>query len=292
MQKILIANRGEIAIRVMRTCRDLGIASVAVFADCDRAAPHVRYADEAHYLGPNPPTESYLRIDKLIEIARRSGADAVHPGYGFLAENAAFAAACHDAGLVFIGPTAESIALMGNKTAARQTAIRVGAPVVPGTESPIPDDLPDGEIRALADAIGFPLLVKAIAGGGGKGMRTVVDPGELIGAVRSARSEAASAFGESAVYLERKLLRPRHVEIQLLGDHQGTVVPFVERECSIQRRHQKVVEEAPSTAVTPARCLGWRWKQIAAATTSRRWNCTSGPRSAFRPMWAPCSIWA
>jgi len=252
MRKILIANRGEIAIRVMRACRDLGIATVAVYADCDRAAPHVRYADEAYHLGPNPPVESYLRIDKLIDVARRAGADAVHPGYGFLAENRTFAVACRDAGLTFIGPTAESIALMGSKTAARQTAIRAGAPVVPGTESPLPDGLADADVRATAEQVGFPLLVKAVAGGGGKGMRTVVEPGELIGAVRSARSEAGSAFGESAVYFERQILRPRHVEIQLLGDHHGTVVPFVERECSIQRRHQKVVEEALSVAVTPA----------------------------------------
>jgi len=247
--KILVANRGEIGVRVMRACRDLGIATVAVYSDCDRGAPHVRYADEAFHVGPSPPAESYLRIDRMVDVARRAGADAVHPGYGFLAENEHFAAACRDAGLTFIGPSPEAIALMGSKTAARQAATRAGTPVVPGTESPLPDTLPDHEVAAIADRIGYPLLVKAVAGGGGKGMRTVNGAEELSSALRAARSEAGSAFGESAVYLERKLTGARHVEIQLLGDHHGTVVPFVERECSIQRRHQKVIEEAPSVVV-------------------------------------------
>jgi len=251
MKKILIANRGEIAVRVIRACRDLGIASVAVYSDCDRAALHVRMADEAYPVGPNPPRESYLRIDRLLEVARRSGADAVHPGYGFLAENEDFAIACRDAGLTFIGPTPEAITLMGSKTGARQVALAAGVPVVPGTEEPLGEGVPDADVLAIAERIGYPLMLKAVAGGGGKGMRMVSGPGDLPGALRAARSEAGSAFGDSAVYLERRILAPRHIEVQLLGDHFGTVVPFVERECSIQRRHQKVVEESPSLAVSP-----------------------------------------
>ena len=250
MKKILIANRGEIAVRVIRACRDMGLQSVAVYSECDRAALHVRMADEAYPVGPNPPRDSYLRIDRIIEAARRAGADAVHPGYGFLAENENFAAACRDANLTFIGPSAEAIALMGSKTAARQVTIKAGVPVVPGTEEPIGDDVPETEVRTIAERIGYPLMLKAVAGGGGKGMRTVADPADLSGALRAARSEAGSAFGDSAVYLERRILAPRHIEVQLLADHHGTVLPFVERECSIQRRHQKVVEESPSLAVS------------------------------------------
>jgi acetyl-CoA carboxylase, biotin carboxylase subunit len=252
LRKILIANRGEIAVRVIRACRDMEIRSVAVFSECDRGARHVRMADEACAIGGNPPAESYLRIDRIIDAARQAGADAVHPGYGFLAENASFAAACHDAGLTFIGPTARTIALMGSKTAARQAAIDAGVPVVPGTESPLAADVSDEEIAAIAAGVGYPLMIKAVAGGGGTGMRVVASPAELPGALRGARSEAATAFGDSAVYLERRLLRPRHIEVQLLGDHYGRVLPFVERECSIQRRHQKVIEETPSPVVTPA----------------------------------------
>ena len=250
MKKILIANRGEIAVRVARACREMGIPSVAVYSDCDRDARHVREADQAIHIGPSPAAESYLRIDRIIDAARRTSADAVHPGYGFLAENARFAQACADAGLTFIGPSAEAIRLMGSKTAAREAAIKAGVPVVPGTEQPFAADASDDEIRAAAGAIGYPLLVKAVAGGGGKGMRTVDRAEELLPAIRTARSEAGSAFGDAAVYLERRIRKPRHIEIQLLGDQHGTVVPFVERECSIQRRHQKVVEESPSIAVT------------------------------------------
>jgi len=251
VKKILIANRGEIAVRVIRACRDMGISTVAIYSECDRAALHVRMADEAYAVGPNAPRESYLRIDRIIDAARRSGADAVHPGYGFLAENEDFAAACRDAGLTFIGPSPEAIAMMGSKTAARQAAIKAGVPVVPGTEEPLADTVPESEVLAIANRIGYPLMLKAVAGGGGKGMRSVASSDELPGALRAARSEASSAFGDSAVYLERLILQPRHIEVQLLGDHHGTVLPFVERECSLQRRHQKVVEESPSMAVRP-----------------------------------------
>jgi acetyl-CoA carboxylase, biotin carboxylase subunit len=252
VKKILIANRGEIAVRIARACREMGISPVAVYSECDRAALHVRYADEAYAIGPSAPRESYLRIDRILDAAKQSGADAVHPGYGFLAENEQFAAAVGDAGLTFIGPTPQAIALMGSKTAARVAAKRAGVPIVPGTEEPLAADVGDAEIARVADGIGYPLLVKAVAGGGGKGMRTVTDKADLAGAVRAARSEAGASFGDAAVYLERRLTRPRHIEVQLLADVHGTVVPFVERECSIQRRHQKVVEETPSAAVTPA----------------------------------------
>jgi acetyl-CoA carboxylase, biotin carboxylase subunit len=252
LKKVLIANRGEIAVRIIRACREMNLATVAVYSECDRSALHVRYADEACAIGPSAPRESYLRIDTILEAARQSGADAIHPGYGFLAENEDFAAAVRDAGLTFIGPSPEAVALMGSKTAARQAAMRAGVPVVPGTETPLAADVSDAEIASVARGIGYPLLVKAVAGGGGKGMRTVTDPADLAGAVRAARSEASAAFGDAAVYLERRLTRPRHIEVQLLADAHGTVLPFVERECSIQRRHQKVVEETPSLTVTPA----------------------------------------
>jgi acetyl-CoA carboxylase, biotin carboxylase subunit len=249
--KILIANRGEIAVRIIRACREMGLRTVAVYSDCDRTARHVREADQAVHIGPSEAAQSYLRIDAILEAAQKTGADAIHPGYGFLAENAAFARACQDARLIFIGPSPEAIALMGSKTAAREAAIRAGVPSVPGTERPLDDTVSDDEIARIAGSVGFPLVVKAVAGGGGKGMRTVDDPLSLAAAVRTARSEARSAFGDSAIYFERRLVRPRHIEIQLLGDQHGTVVPFVERECSIQRRHQKVVEESPSIAVSP-----------------------------------------
>jgi acetyl-CoA carboxylase biotin carboxylase subunit len=249
--KILIANRGEIAVRVIRACREMDIPTVAVYSDADRESRHVREADQAIHIGPSEAVRSYLQIDTLIDAARRSGADAVHPGYGFLAENSEFARACRDAGITFIGPSPEAIALMGSKTAARSVAIRAGVPVVPGIEQPFDAATPDSEIVRAANAIGYPVVVKAVAGGGGKGMRVVSDPAELPSAVRTARSEAGAAFGDTSVYLERRLMRPRHIEIQLLGDRFGTVIPFVERECSIQRRHQKVVEESPSLAVTP-----------------------------------------
>lgn len=252
MKKVLVANRGEIAVRIIRACRDLDLQTVAVYSECDRAALHVRMADEAWSIGGNAPRDSYLRIERLVEVADEAGADAVHPGYGFLAENEDFAAACGDAGLTFIGPSPEAIALMGNKTAARRAAIAAGVPVVPGTEDPLGDHVPDDDVLAAADRIGYPLMLKAVAGGGGKGMRMVTARAELPSALQAARSEAQSAFGDSAVYLERRLMRPRHIEVQLLGDHFGTVVPFVERECSLQRRHQKLLEESPSPAISPA----------------------------------------
>jgi acetyl-CoA carboxylase biotin carboxylase subunit len=252
LQKILIANRGEIAVRVIRACRDMGLRSVAVFSECDRAARHVRMADEAVAIGGNAPADSYLSIARIVGAATRTGADAVHPGYGFLAENEDFAAACVDAGLTFIGPTPQVIALMGSKTAARQAAIAAGVPVVPGTEAPLGADVALDEIATVAERVGYPVMLKAVAGGGGKGMRVVTAAGELAGAVRAARSEAGAAFGDSSIYVERRLLQPRHIEVQLLGDHYGRVLPFVERECSIQRRHQKVIEETPSPVVTPA----------------------------------------
>ena len=248
--RVLIANRGEIAVRIIRACREMGLSTVAVYSDCDRDARHVRDADIAVHIGANDARSSYLNIDGILKAARASNADAVHPGYGFLAENAAFATACDAAGLTFIGPSADAIALMGSKTAARTAAKTAGVPVVPGTEAPLPAGADAGEVARAAEAVGFPLMVKAVAGGGGKGMRVVESASGLLTAVQTARSEAGSAFGDTAVYLERRLTRPRHIEIQLLGDHHGTIVPFVERECSIQRRHQKVVEESPSLAVT------------------------------------------
>ena len=250
LRKILIANRGEIAVRVIRACRDMGLATVAVYSECDRAARHVRMSDEAVAIGPSPPGESYLRIDRIIDAARVSGADAIHPGYGFLSENEDFAAACRDVGITFIGPTAEAITLMGSKTAARRAAIAAGVPVVPGTEEPLSADVPDAVIVERASQIGFPVMVKAVAGGGGKGMRVVTNASGLASAIRAARSEAGAAFGDSSIYLERRLERPRHIEVQLLADHHGQVLACVERECSIQRRHQKVIEETPSPVVS------------------------------------------
>ncbi|MDW8269616.1 MAG: biotin carboxylase N-terminal domain-containing protein, partial [Anaerolineae bacterium] len=244
-KKVLIANRGEIAVRIIRACQERGIKTVAVFSDVDRTALHVRYADEAYPIGPAPARDSYLRIDKLIDVARRAGADAVHPGYGFLAENAEFAAACRDAGLIFIGPTPEAIAAMGDKVTARQTVARAGVPLVPGT----PRDLRDEELLAAAEQLGYPVLVKASAGGGGKGMRLVRQPGELLSSLAAARREALAAFGNDSVYLEKAIEGARHVEIQVLADSHGNTIYLGERECSIQRRHQKLVEEAPSVAV-------------------------------------------
>jgi acetyl-CoA carboxylase biotin carboxylase subunit len=243
--KILIANRGEIAIRVIRACRELGIANVAIFSEADRSSLHVRYADEAYCVGPPPSTQSYLNMDAILDVTRRAGAEAIHPGYGFLAENAEFAGRCEAAGIVFIGPPSSAIRAMGSKTSARRLATGAGVPVVPGAI----ENLTDAEVERRALEIGLPVVIKAAAGGGGKGMRVVQAATELPSAIRAARSEAQSAFGDSAIYLERYLIAPRHVEMQILADRHGHTIYLGERECSVQRRHQKVIEEAPSPVV-------------------------------------------
>ncbi len=245
-RKILVANRGEIAVRIIRALREMNIASVAVFSDVDRPALHVQMADEAIHIGPAPSSASYLAGERILEAARGTGAEAIHPGYGFLSENAAFARSCRDAGIQFIGPSSDSIERMGSKTAARRLAIAAGAPVVPGTEQGISDQ---AELRGIAAEIGYPVLLKAAAGGGGKGMRRVDGEKELAAAMRAASSEAARAFGSGEVYLEKLIDRPRHIEVQVLGDEHGHLIHLGERECSIQRRHQKVVEECPSPLV-------------------------------------------
>ena len=244
--KVLIANRGEIAVRVIRACREMGIVTVAVFSEADREALHVLQADLAVPLGPSPAAESYLNQDKIIAAARATGAQAVHPGYGFLAENATFAEACAAAGLVFIGPPPAAVRAMGDKMAARRVAERIGVPLVPGTTQPLADG---AEAARVARDIGYPVMIKAAMGGGGKGMRLVHAYAELEGALRAARSEAGSAFGDATVYIERYIAEPRHIEVQVLADAHGSVVHLGERECSIQRRHQKLVEESPSSFV-------------------------------------------
>lgn len=247
-RKILIANRGEIAVRVIRACREMDISPVAVYSEADAAALHVRMADEAYLLGPAPSVESYLRADRIIEAALKCGAEAVHPGYGFLAENAEFARAVVEAGIVFIGPSPEAMELMGSKTSARRAALRAGAPVVPGTTEPLASL---DEARRVASEMGYPIMLKAAAGGGGKGMRLVAGDGELKSAFETARSEAAAAFGDPSVYIEKAVERPRHIEIQVFSDSHGNFVHLGERECSIQRRHQKVIEECPSPIDEP-----------------------------------------
>jgi acetyl-CoA carboxylase biotin carboxylase subunit len=244
-KKILIANRGEIAIRVIRACRELGIANVTIFSEADRSSLHVRYADEAYCVGPPPSTQSYLNMDAILDVTRRAGAEAIHPGYGFLAENAEFAGRCEAAGIVFIGPPSSAIRAMGSKTSARRLATGAGVPVVPGAI----ENLTDAEVERKALEIGLPVVIKAAAGGGGKGMRVVQAAPDLPLAIRAARSEAQSAFGDSAIYLERYLIGPRHVEMQILADRHGHTIYLGERECSVQRRHQKVIEEAPSPVV-------------------------------------------
>ncbi len=244
--KVLVANRGEIAVRVMRACRELGLGTVAVFSEADREARHVLMADEAYAIGPAPAAQSYLAIERIVRVAKAAGADAIHPGYGFLAENAAFAEACAEAGLTFVGPPPAAIRAMGDKTAARRLARQLGIATVPGTLEPV---ISDDEARRVAGEIGFPIMIKAALGGGGKGMRLVRRTEELGPALRLARGEAGSAFGDASVYLERALAEPRHIEVQVMADSHGHVVHLGERECSIQRRHQKLVEECPSPLV-------------------------------------------
>ncbi|MBA3259218.1 MAG: ATP-grasp domain-containing protein, partial [Gemmatimonadales bacterium] len=246
MKRVLIANRGEIALRIIRACHEEGLEAVAVFSAADRSSPHVRAADRAVAIGPAAPAESYLRIDRLVQAALDTGAEAIHPGYGFLAERAAFAEAVADAGLIFVGPPAGAIRAMGDKTEARRRMHEAGVPIVPGATAPVLDL---GPALGLAREIGYPVLVKAAAGGGGKGMRVVRAPEELEPALAAAAAEARKAFGDESVYIEKLIQRPRHVEIQVLADRERTI-HLGERECSIQRRHQKLVEEAPSPAVT------------------------------------------
>jgi acetyl-CoA carboxylase biotin carboxylase subunit len=248
LNKVLIANRGEIALRVVRACQELGVRSVAVYSDADAHAPHVREADEAVRIGPAPSAESYLRGDVIIAAAKAAGADAIHPGYGFLSEREWFARAVRDAGLIWVGPPAEAISALGSKTAARQLAIENEDPVVPGTTAPLRDAT---EAVKVAETFGYPVLLKAAAGGGGKGMRVVRAPAEMANALDAARRESQKAFGDDAVYVEKFIEGPRHVEIQVLADTHGNVISLGERECSVQRRHQKMIEEAPSPAVSP-----------------------------------------
>ncbi len=247
-KKILIANRGEIAVRVIRACREMGIPSVAVFSDVDRASLHVRKADEAYHIGPAAAAESYLNFGKILGVAKLSGADAIHPGYGFLSENAKFADACAEAGIKFIGPTAASMEMMGSKTRARQHMEKAGIPFVPGTSRGLESA---AEAEEVAEKIGYPVMLKAAAGGGGKGMRLVHTRAELKSALESAQSEAQRSFGDSEVYIEKGIVNPRHIEMQILADEHGNTVYVGERECSIQRRHQKVLEESPSPLVDP-----------------------------------------
>jgi acetyl-CoA carboxylase, biotin carboxylase subunit len=248
LRSVLVANRGEIALRIIRACHELGIRAVAVYSEADRFAPHVLEADEAYLIGAPASSESYLRADKLIAVAKRAGCDAVHPGYGFLAERAFFAQEVADAGLVFVGPPASAITAMGDKTEARRRMIEAGVPVVPGIAEPLADAV---AARTVAEEFGYPVLLKAAAGGGGKGMRVVRSADEIERAFDAARSEAQSSFGDGSIYLEKYLQRPRHIEIQVMADEHGNVLHFGERDCSVQRRHQKMIEEAPSPALTP-----------------------------------------
>jgi len=248
IKKILVANRGEIALRVMRSAKEMGIQTVAIFSEADRLAPHVRYADEAVCIGQAPSKESYLRIDKIIDICKKLNVDAVHPGYGFLSENAGFSSACRDEGIIFIGPSPEAIEIMGNKLAAKDAVKKFNIPLVPGTDYAITDV---NEAKKIAQEVGFPVLIKAAAGGGGKGMKTAYNIDEFEELMNLAISEATSAFGDGSVFIEKFVTSPRHIEIQILADQHGNIIHLNERECSIQRRHQKVIEEAPSSILTP-----------------------------------------
>lgn len=248
IKKVLIANRGEIAVRIIRSCREMGIKTVAVYSEADRKSLHVRYADFAYFLGPSPSNESYLSITKILEVAKKSGADAIHPGYGFLSENAEFARRCSKEGIIFIGPSAQSISTMGDKITARQTMINAGIPVVPGTQKKI---VGEKDVQTIVEEIGLPVMVKASAGGGGKGMRLVRHAADLLNAVKAAKSEARAAFGDDTVYVEKYIESPHHIEFQIMADKFGNTIHLCERECSVQRRHQKMIEETPSPLMTP-----------------------------------------
>jgi len=248
IKKLLVANRGEIAVRIMRSCREIGIRTVAVYSEADRTSMHVRYADEAYLIGPSPSTESYLKIENIINAAKKSKSDAIHPGYGFLSENTEFAKICGKEGFIFIGPSPHAISTMGDKISARKTMIEAGVPVVPGNQSKI---VTLEDARNVINQIGLPLIVKASAGGGGKGMRLVEYEEDLMNAITMARSEAKTAFGDDSVYIEKYIIEPHHIEFQILGDKFGNIIHLCERECSIQRRHQKVIEETPSPLLTP-----------------------------------------
>ncbi len=248
IKKVLVANRGEIALRVMRSCREMGIQTVAVFSDADRTSQHVRYADEAYLIGPAPSSESYLNMEKILDVAKKSQADAIHPGYGFLSENALFSARCREEGIIFIGPSPEVINTMGDKISAREKMVLSGVPVVPGTNDKLVTD--EQALKVVLD-IGLPVMIKASAGGGGKGMRLVRKESEILPSLRGARSEAKAAFGNDTVYVEKFVTNPHHIEFQILADQHGHVIHLCERECSVQRRHQKIVEETPSPLMTP-----------------------------------------
>jgi acetyl-CoA carboxylase biotin carboxylase subunit len=277
-KKLLVANRGEIALRIMRTCREMGIQTVAVYSTVDRNMLHVRYADEAYHIGEGPPLESYLNYQRIVDVAKAAGVDAVHPGYGFLSERTEFARACTDAGITFVGPTPEAVILLGDKVMARRTMMAAGVPVVPGTEGRVEPD----EAVKLAPDIGFPLMIKAAAGGGGKGIRLVQTPGEIENAVRVASSEAQSAFGDGGVFLERYLSPTRHVEIQIIADQHGNAVALGERECSVQRRHQKLLEESPSPVLKPETRKKMMDAGVAAAKASGYYNAGT-VEFLFRP---------
>jgi acetyl-CoA/propionyl-CoA carboxylase biotin carboxyl carrier protein len=274
--KVLVANRGEIAIRIFRTLRELGIGAVAIYSEADRDALHVRVADEAFLVGPGPAAESYLAVERVLDAARRSGAEAIHPGYGFLAENASFALAVEEAGLTWIGPPSAAIELMGSKTEARTAMRAAGVPIIPGATEPVETV---EEVLRLGAEVGFPLIVKAAAGGGGKGMKLVASPKEAERAFESARREGAKYFADGRVYVERYLEDPRHVEVQVLADAHGNVIHLGERDCTIQRRHQKLIEETPSPAVSPSTRPGRR----ATARRARSRACS--------PPTAPITSW-
>lgn len=257
MKKLLIANRGEIALRIMRSAKEMGIATVAVYSEADRNALHVRYADEAVCIGPAASNQSYLVVEKIIDACKQTGAEAIHPGYGFLSENAAFARAVQKAGLLLVGPSPEAMEMMGNKLSAKAAALKYKIPMVPGTEEAI-SDIEEAKKRAIE--VGFPILIKAAAGGGGKGMRIVERATDFEEQMHLAVSEATSAFGDGAVFIERYVGSPRHIEIQVLGDNHGNIVHLFERDCSVQRRHQKVIEEAPSAILTPE--IRKKWENV------------------------------